>query len=423
MQLVKDGKLSPDDAAELMEAFADAPDEDEQDDEAVAEEVEMDGGATEVGDEVEGETFEDVTGDVPPKQDTNSKGDDLFSKLIGSIEKLGKDVTENVDWKEVSGQVREGVGKGIDAIKAAAEGASKGKGPFGSVFGVQERKRVELPLAVPKGKVLRIDASDGDISIEGGHDVGSVTIDAAFRAYNDEEAKKQADAYLPVLEENDEEIVLRQMDPTGVVADLTIVLPKGVPIRIKNTNGDISVSGTKASVKIQNAKGDIKVTGADGMVSISTSKGTTKVVDTVAKNIDVESKSGDIVLERTEGPCSLKTSSGDIFAYECSARTIAAEAASGDITLDMSVPVEGSYNIRTVTGDIRLELPDGNDVRVHLSTLRGDVNCHFELEDETRDNMKVTGRLGDGTGMIDISAVNGDVTMGLRDATAPDSGQ
>lgn len=412
MQLVKDGKLSPDDAAELMEAFNDAPDEED--------EVET----TETAEEVEAEAEKDEeVGDSAEEPAGASKSDDPFAKLIGSIEKLGKDVAKNVDWQDVSRQVREGVSKGVDAVKQAAEQASKGKGPFGSVFGAQERKRIELPLAVPEGKAFRIDAQNGDIHVEGGHDLGSIIIDAAFRAYNDEEAKKSADTYVPVLEESDDEVVLKQPDPSGVIADIKVLIPEGVQVRIKNTNGDITVTGTKASVKVQNAGGDIRVSEGAGVVAISTSKGTTKVTNTVAKNIDVESKSGDIVLEHTEGPCTLKTSSGDLYTYECSAKTMAAEAASGDITLDLVKPVDGAYNIRTVSGDISIELPDGNDARVLLSTLRGDVTCDFELEDATRDSMKVTGRLGDGSGMIDVSAVNGDVRMGLRDATASDSDQ
>lgn len=414
MQLVKDGKLSPEDAAELVQAFSDAQD----DDDAPVEETASDESAA-------SEPTDDAAADAPPSDEatgeksrsSSSPSDDPFAKMLEAIEKLGKDVANNVDWKDISTQVRDGVSKGVEAVRQAAEKASKGKGPFGSVFGAQERKKVELPLAVPEGKVLRIDANDGDISIKGGHDVGSVSIDAAFRAYNDEEAQKMADRFMPVLLETDDEIVLRIDDPAGVSADIEIVMPKGIPVRIKNTSGDIDVSGTQNSVKIQNASGDIRVDNGGNVVSIATSKGLTKVLNTTAKTIEVESKSGEIVLEKCDASCVLKTSSGDIYAYECAARTMAAEAASGDIALDMTKAIEGAYNLRTVSGDIRLEVPDGSNTRINLSTLRGSVFCNFELDDESRDRMKITGRMGAGEGTVDISAVNGDVTLQLRDGT------
>lgn len=409
MQLVKDGKLSPDDAAELIEAFNDAPDDEDTED-ISAEADQADPGDSSSAEPAEEDSAESAS-------ESEAKSNDPFAKFISSIEKLGKDVAENVDWKDISNQVRTGVNKGVEAIKQAANEAGKGKGPFGSVFGAHEHKRVELPLAVPAGKVFRIDARDGDITIEGGHDLGSVIIDAAFRAYNDEEAKAAKERYTPVLEENDEEVVLRQTEPPGAVCDIKVLIATGTSIKIKNAHGDISVKGTQASVRIDNASGDILVSEAGGVVSISTSRGDTKVTNSEVKSADVESKSGDLKLEHVHGPLSLKTSSGDIYAYECSGRTVAAEAASGDIVLDMVQPVTGTYNIRTVSGDIRLELPDGNDSRVNLSTLRGEVTCGFELEDGSNDRMKVTGKLGDGNGVIDMSAVNGNVTLNLRNST------
>lgn len=415
MQLVKDGKLSPEDAAELVQAFSDAQDDD---DDSPVEDTATDAAeAPEAEQSVDDDPPGEAASETGSTGSSKSTSDDPFAKMLEAIEKLGKDVANNVDWKDISTQVRDGVSKGVEAVRQAAEKASKGKGPFGGVFGAQERKKVELPLAVPDGKVLRIEANDGDITVRGGHDVGSISIDAAFRAYNDEEAKKMADRFMPVLQETDEEIVLKIEDPAGVAADIEIVMPKGVPVRIKNTSGDIEVSGTQNSVKIQNASGDIRVDGGGNVVSIATSRGLTKVLNTTAKTIEVESKSGEIVLEKCDASCVLKTSSGDIYAYECAARTMAAEAASGDIALDMTKPIEGAYNLRTVSGDIRLEVPDGSNTRVNLSTLRGTVTCGLELDDESRDRMKVTGRMGAGDGMVDVSAVNGDVTLQLRDGT------
>ncbi len=410
MQLVKDGKLSPEDASELIEAFSDAPDENPE-----VEEISSESSERESPVEEPNET--EFSGEKPPKVE----GTDPFSKFIGSIEKLTKDVAKNVDWQDISEQVRTGVNKGVDAVKQAAEEASKGRGPFGSVFGAHERTVIELPLSVPDGKSFRIDARESDILIEGGHELGSIRIEAGFKAFSEEEARNSKERYMPALEESDDEVVLRNVDPTGVVANIGIKIPVGVPIRITNSNGDIKVIGVKGSVKIQNASGDIVVNDANGVIDISTARGLTKVVKSSGKKIDIESKSGDIVVDQTTGPLTLKTSSGDIFTYETSARTISAEAASGDISLDLATPAEGSYNIRTVSGNIKVELPDGNDCRVSLSTLRGTAFCGFELIDNNVEGMKVTGRLGEGNGVLDVSAVNGDVSLNLRGTEVTDS--
>jgi DUF4097 and DUF4098 domain-containing protein YvlB len=94
------------------------------------------------------------------------------------------------------------------------------------------------------------------------------------------------------------------------------------------------------------------------------------------------------------------------------------EAASGDVSVDLAAPVDGAVNLRTVSGDVSVEVPDGSDCRVSLSTLRGTVSTTLELQDAAQASLTLTGRLGEGTGTLDASTVNGSVRLGLRDSTA-----
>jgi hypothetical protein len=94
------------------------------------------------------------------------------------------------------------------------------------------------------------------------------------------------------------------------------------------------------------------------------------------------------------------------------------ESVSGDVVIDLVEPITGTVSVRTVNGSSTLHVVDGSDCRVSLSTLRGTVSCSVELTDAARSEMHVTGRIGEGTGTLDISAVNGSVEMKLRDQTA-----
>ncbi|MEZ5162565.1 MAG: hypothetical protein R2688_02225 [Fimbriimonadaceae bacterium] len=87
MQLVKDGKLSPEDAAELIEAFEESPAEPASEEPAASAEA----------------TEQTTSTEPPPKQDAGAKSNDPFSKFISAVEKIGKDVTTNVNWKDVAG--------------------------------------------------------------------------------------------------------------------------------------------------------------------------------------------------------------------------------------------------------------------------------------------------------------------------------
>lgn len=393
MKLVQEGKLSPDDAAELIEAFSEAPEEAREEEPAA-----VGAGAASTGDS------------------TGTKSEDPFSKLIGSIEKIGKDVAKNVNWNDIASQVRQGVGKGVDAIKHAAEDAKKGGG-FSVFFGSTQTKRVELPLTVPEGKTLRIEVKSGDVVIEGGAEAGSMVIDATFRSYDEDEAKKMADAYTPVLEESDHTVVFRQSESANMTTDVTVKVPEGVPVEIKVSSGDVSVTGTKAAVRIDGSSGNVNLSKVSGSVQVSERSGDVTVLDAEASIMAIDTKSGNVKVERSSGVLEIKTSSGDVKVLDSTPKTLSVDAASGDVKVDLASPIENSVNITAVSGNVSLAVVDGNDCRVNLSTLRGTVSSKVALEDEVKDEHKVSGKLGAGNGTLDVSVVTGSVSFGLRDST------
>ncbi|MCH8978687.1 MAG: DUF4097 family beta strand repeat protein [Armatimonadetes bacterium] len=400
MQLVKDGKLSPEDAAELVEAFEGSE---------RSEDVE---GGNENGAQAQ-------TDDKPREEEvaTKHRSGEPFQAMIESIENIGKHVAESVNWKDVAGNIRSGVDKGVDAVKKAADGARLGKGPFGTFFGTHESKTVELPLDVPEGKVLRIEGEAGDVKITGGADVGSLTATATFRAQNEEDAKAKADLYTPVIEESDQYVLLRQPEGSDFTVDLEIYVPEGVPVEIRLQSGDVRVIDTLSSCRVIGRSGDVTLINLEGSIDVSLYSGDVRIEDSTSTVMTVETKSGDIKLINTRGVMNVRTSSGDVRVKGGAGRTLSIEAASGDVSVEMAEPVQGAMNVRTVSGDARILIPDGSDCQVMLSTLRGSVSSTLDLKDLNQESLTITGKLGDGSGSIDISAVNGDVHLGLTDSS------
>jgi DUF4097 and DUF4098 domain-containing protein YvlB len=114
----------------------------------------------------------------------------------------------------------------------------------------------------------------------------------------------------------------------------------------------------------------------------------------------------------------VRTASGDVRVVNGRGRTLSIEAAAGNVSVEMAEPVKGAMNVRTVSGDARVYIPDGSDCQVMLSTLRGSVSSTLDVVDLNQESLTITGKLGKGSGSIDISAVNGDVHLGLVDAGA-----
>ncbi|MGV3617189.1 MAG: DUF4097 family beta strand repeat-containing protein [Fimbriimonas sp.] len=391
-KLVAEGKLSPEDAAELIDAFY----------------------ASE-----RAENEETSTPPPPPQEATASSNAspnrDPFRSIIDSIEKLTKEGAEAVNWQEVSKQARTSAKKGLDVLRSGIEDISKGKVNIGW-FGQQETRDVSLPLSVPEGKSLRVENAVGSVKIVGGFDVGSATAQARFRGSSHEEAKAKADGYTPIIEESDHLILIRQPDVSGLHVDLEIQMPGHRNIEIRAESGDIQVLDTKGACRVWGRSGDVKIRGLNGVVEITGESGDISVEDVVTPSLTVENKSGDLQIQRVRGNINARTATGEVQVSGVSGKTIAIESVSGAIHLDIDEPVSGNVNVRTVNGDARVEIADGSDARVSLSTLRGSLACDVELEDAHRQEQRVTGKLGAGNGSLDVSAVTGDICLEIRDA-------
>ncbi|HVT14499.1 MAG TPA: DUF4097 family beta strand repeat-containing protein [Fimbriimonadaceae bacterium] len=396
LNLVQEGKLSADDAYDLIEAFDSTSEDDGKEEPAASTQPPP--------------PPTDQAGSSQSKGNTFDANKDPFKNLVEAIEKLGKDAAHAVNWQEVAKQAKESANKAAETIRTGFENVRK-SGGFG--FFVYETKHLSLPLNVPEGKILRIENPCGDIRINGGFDAGMITADAKFRGPG-EDARERAESYTLVIEENDSAVIVKQPDVPGLSVDLDVELAGAVSIEIKSESGDVHVSDTKSGCRVSTKSGDVHLKGLNGLVEVSAHSGDLRIEDSTVSNIQFENKSGDAVLRRIVGSANVRTTSGDISVRDSEMKTLAIDGVSGDVDVDLRSPVTGAVTIRTVSGDTLVAIPDGSDCRVGLKTLRGNVTCALPLTEEARAEGQVTGRLGDGKGTLDVSAVNGNITIEMH---------
>ncbi len=394
MKLVEEGKLSADDAVELIEAFENQPKAEEP---AEPEYAGTSGSAT--------------PPPPPPPPGSAAKGDDPLSQIVDAIEKIGRGVANSVNWKEVAEQTKSGAMKGVEALKKTAAEVRKGNFPF---FGTHVTREVTMSFDAPSGKTLRIENAVGDIKISSGFDKSSIKATAKVHGTDRDDAQRKADIYTLIVEESDSVVLIKQPDMSGLAVDLEIELSSEPMIEIKGQQGDVDLNGAPGGARVALKSGDVSIDQAKGLVEIQNSAGDFSCSDSTLHTLTLEQKSGDVTLHGVKGNINLRCAAGDISLTNCSGQSISLEAVSGDIKADLDQPVTGSVNIRAVNGDVRVDVPDGCDARVMLSTLRGDVACGLALDDEVSTEQRITGHLGAKTGSIDISAVNGDVHLDQR---------
>lgn len=401
MKLVQDGKLSPEDAAELIDAF-------------------------------QGEKKEEPASPPPPQAETaadtqasaegtesGAEGDDKkkdpIQNFMDMVEGFGRDISHNVNWKDISAQVRQGANKGFDALKKAAEEIKAGNLTL-DLFGSTETRDVVLPLTVGDGKILKLENHSGSVKITGGHETGSITARAKVKGSSPEDAKQKAEAYTLVIEESDHTVLVRQQRSATVQVDIVVQLAGKAMVEVRSESGAVEIFDTGAGAKVVSQSGDISIRGLDGTIDVSIQSGDLLLSDCKSGAASVESKSGEIKITNLDGNLNARCASGNLDVRGWTGKTFSVESVSGDVNVDLPNPVTGTVNIRTVNGDTNLGLADGGDARVSLSTLRGQVTCSIELDDATKTDQRVTGRLGEGTGTLDVSGINGDINVKLRDS-------
>lgn len=393
-RLVAEGKLSPEDAADLIDAFYET-------------------------ERATAEPEEPRQSPPPPPggPDAGPPRADSLKGILDSVERMTREAVDSVNWQEVSRQAKTSAKKGFDALKQGLDEISKGKVHFGWLV-ASETRDIEMPLTIGAGKTLKIENPIGDIKVVGGFDLGQIQAHAKFRGATLEESRAKAAEYILIVEESDHAVTIRQPDVTGLSVDLEIQVPGTAPIDIRCSSGDIQVIGTGSSCRANSRSGDLLLRGMNGVIEIGSESGDITVEDSASPQVTIENKSGDLKLTQVRGNLNVRTASGDVTVTGGAGKVVAIESVSGDTRFDTFEPSISALNIRTVSGDVHVCVPDGLDCRVMLSTMRGSVNAEIPLTDEVRDEHRLTGRLGEGTGTIDVSAITGDVTLEMHDSAS-----
>ncbi|RMG26364.1 MAG: hypothetical protein D6724_01965 [Armatimonadetes bacterium] len=390
LKMVQEGRLSPEDAYELMDAFVDFGE----------------------GEPKEGAKEETASEDATESASKESKEKaESFSALLDMIEKVRREIAESVQWQDVAEQIRSAATKGVGAVKATVDRISKGGVHW---FGPVETRSTELPLEVPAGKRLRIERTHGDVIVTGGAAIGQMKATVTVRGADMQDARSKAERWTPVIEESDGVVLLKQSTDT-LREDVEISVPAGVEVEVHAESGQVRVRGTEAPVRVTALAGDVSVENVSGRVAVVSHAGDVRIAHVKDAEVEIENRSGDVSLSDVHGSFSIRSAAGGVKCSEVTVQSGAIETVRGDVLLQLVKPFDGALTIRTVSGNVLADIDGASDCRVALSSVSGAVNTSISLEDLAHTRERITGRLGEGKGCLEISTVSGAVNLHLND--------
>ena len=146
-------------------------------------------------------------------------------------------------------------------------------------------------------------------------------------------------------------------------------------------------------------------------------------ISSVSGDVDVSGVSGELTAKSVSGEVTVKDVSGAVHASSVSGNvhvgkvggTVSAKSTSGNVEVEI-VSLNGAGNLEfgSVSGNVRVKLPDNLDAEVSLSTMSGDLKTDFPLTIEKSkwgSGQKANGRVGNGTRNLKMSSVSGDLSL------------
>jgi hypothetical protein len=254
----------------------------------------------------------------------------------------------------------------------------------------------EKTFTVAASSRLSINNIRGSVEIAPG-DEGVIQITAVKHSHSGDEKRTQ----IEISQEADGTVKAATHYPDGdwtwmfgsqpCEVDYVVRAPRDCSLKLNGVSNSVRVEGFEGEVNINSVSGEITLRDLNGSVRI-------------------HSVSGDTDGEKLGGALVVDTVSGDVYLKECSLPSIHGKTVSGDIQI--STPLaSGPYDFKSVSGDVRLNLPPNTQCSGELNTLSGDLISAFPISGSSSHHGSQSVNIQGGGVRITLNSVSGDLSL------------
>lgn len=269
-------------------------------------------------------------------------------------------------------------------------------------------EEVDKTLAASAKGLVEIVNTRGDITIEG-WDSDEIRVTGELDALTEE--------FIFEVEGDRARIEVRLPKHNvnwGDGSDLVIRLPQGSRVAFDGVSTDVIIHKIGGGVRVRSVSGDVTISEIENQINVKTVSGDIDIVDSSGA-ANVSSVSGDIELEISSRQITLDTVSGDIEARLQAFEKLRASAVSGDIDVEGKLTDGGSIDISSVSSDVSLELDGPVNAKFNAQTGPGGDIVNDLNDDEVVTKFPAMKGLntefGNGAGEINLRTVSGDIRI------------
>lgn len=165
---------------------------------------------------------------------------------------------------------------------------------------------------------------------------------------------------------------------------IELTVPRGATVEVESRTGHVEVSDV-AEARVKVLSGDVDVRRVSRAVEVSCLSGDVSVSDSTGP-VRVESVSGDVEARNVRTTSAgdnfeAKSTSGDVTIEAVGHGHVTGAAVSGQILYTGALTRGGSYDFRTISGDVTLELPADASFSLHAKVVvSGEIITDFPVK-------------------------------------------
>jgi len=266
---------------------------------------------------------------------------------------------------------------------------------------------------LPAGGSVSVEGFNGSIEVTGGEGSG---VEVSGTKYARDEDRMKG-----IRIETDESggtLRIRAIRPVENNCNCGVKFTLRVPRQVKlddlvTSNGSVRVEGTEGPVRLKTSNGSVKVWRVTGEVTAKTSNAAIEVLDSRGAAI-LETSNGRIKADGVRGSFDAQTSNASIDATIMepeAGRPVRAVSSNGSLNLTFEKWNSNSLRASTSNASVNLRLPPGVNAELRASTSNGGVTTDYEVATSQVSKTKLSGRIGSGGPLLDLSTSNGSIRL------------
>lgn len=261
-------------------------------------------------------------------------------------------------------------------------------------------------------------ASDGHVDVS--NIAGSVTVHGWTRNSVEVTGTLGRNVEELIVERDGDKILVKVKVPRnggrGIESDLRISIPENSSLDVGAVSADIDVTDVKGEQSLHTVSGDVttEYTGSD--LSAESVSGDVEITGNGAEGeVDASTVSGDVTLFRVSGEVEASSVSGDVIVDEGSFERADLNTVNGEIIFQGELQKGGKLAIETVNGSVDIDFVGEVSARFSVDTFNGGIkNCFGPKAERTSKyapGWELEFKEGDGSGRVDVSTMNGRVSI------------